>query len=182
MSIVTRVCHRCKVEQPIDQFYIEAEARASIRHGKKRKMPCRKCQQKYAAERRAPRQAIADKIKMDAGCMDCGLRPKYAQVLEFDHRPDEIKLFHVSDRISTGTMEDMLAEIAKCDVVCANCHRIRTVEKNQFGQDRGTTRTRMKQVYKDRLAGLGHIWDPAEIAAATPPQLANQLELDLFAA
>jgi hypothetical protein len=124
---------------------------------------------------------MADKIKMDAGCMDCGLKPKYAQVLEFDHRPDEAKLFHISDRMVSGTVEDLLAEIAKCDVVCANCHRIRTVEKNQFGQDLGAVRVRMAQVYKDRLAGFGHIWDNTEIVAATPP-LPNQLELDLFAA
>jgi len=182
MSIVTRVCHRCKVEQPIDQFYVEAEARASARRGKKTKQPCRTCNQRYQAERRAPRQAIVDKIKAESGCMDCGLHPKYPQVLEFDHRPDEKKLFHISDRMTNGTIEDLLAEIAKCDIVCANCHRVRTVEKNQFGQDRGTVRTRMKQVYKDRLAGLGHIWEDSKVATATRSELTNQLELDLFAA
>jgi len=182
MSIVTRTCHRCKVEQPLDQFYVEAEARATVRRGKRHTMPCRGCQQRYQAERRAPRQAIADKIKMDAGCMDCGLRPKYAQVLEFDHRPDEDKLFHISDRMVSGTVEDLLAEIAKCDIVCANCHRIRTVDKNQFGQDLGATRARKAQVYKDRLAGIGHIWENSPAAMADPSKHPDQLELDLFAA
>lgn len=125
---------------------------------------------------------MADKIKMDAGCMDCGLRPEYAQVLEFDHRPDEVKLFHVSDRMVTGPVEDLLAEIAKCDVVCANCHRVRTVTKNQFGQSRGSTRTSMAQVYKDRLAGIGHIWEDSATAMADPSKHPDQLELDLFAA
>jgi hypothetical protein len=125
---------------------------------------------------------MADKIKMDAGCMDCGLRPEYAQVLEFDHRPDEVKLFHVSDRMVTGPVEDLIAEIAKCDVVCANCHRIRTVTKNQFGQSRGSARTSMAQVYKDRLAGIGHIWENSETAMADPSKHPDQLELDLFAA
>lgn len=182
MSIVTRTCHRCKVEQPIDQFYVEAEARARVRRGKRLNMPCRGCQQRYQAQRRAPRQAIADKIKMDAGCMDCGLRPEFAQVLEFDHRPDEEKLFHISDRMVSGTVEDLLNEIGKCDVVCANCHRIRTVTKNQFGQSMGSTRTNMKQVYKDRLAGLGHIWEDSITAMADPSKHPDQLELDLFAA
>lgn len=182
MSIVTRICGRCKVAQPLDQFYIESEARATVRRGKKTKQPCRSCNQAYVAKRRAPRQAIADKIKMDAGCMDCGLRPEYAQVLEFDHRPDEVKLFHISDRMASGEVEDLLAEIAKCDIVCANCHRIRTVIKNQFGQALGTTRVRMGQVYKDRAAGIGHIWTDAEVVAVNPPRVPNQLELDLFAA
>lgn len=181
MSIVTRVCGRCKVEQPIDQFYVEAEARASARYGKKRKMPCRSCNQRYAAERRAPRQALCDKIKMEAGCMDCGLKPKYSQVLEFDHRPDEEKLFHISDRMMSGTIDDLLAEIAKCDVVCANCHRIRTVEKNQFGQDFGSVRVRSAQVFKDRLAGLGHIWEEAEPPVHSQPAGPEVLQLELFA-
>ena len=182
MSIVTRTCHRCKVDQPIDQFYVEAEARATVRRGKKHKMPCRSCNQAYSAKRRAPRQEYVDKVKAEAGCMDCGLHPEYSQVLEFDHRPDEVKLFHISDRMGSGTMEDFIAEIAKCDIVCANCHRIRTVIKNQFGQALGETRTRMKQVYKDRVAGMGHIWEDAEVAAASPSSFPNQTELDLFAA
>lgn len=182
MSIVTRTCHRCKVEQPIDQFYVEAEARAKVRRGKKINMPCRGCNQRYQAERRAPRQAIVDQIKAESGCMDCGLHPEYSQVLEFDHRPDEDKKFHISDRMATGTLEELMAEIAKCDIVCANCHRVRTVIKNQFGQSLGETRTRMKQVYKDRLAGMGHIWNDAEVSAANPSAFPDQLELDLFAA
>jgi hypothetical protein len=45
--------------------------------------------------------------------------------MDFDHRPDEEKLFDVG----TGLLyskEKVLAEIAKCDLICACCHRIRT--------------------------------------------------------
>ena len=107
--------------------------------------------------------------------MDCGLHPEYPQVLEFDHRPEEDKRFHISDRMASGTMEDLIAEIAKCDIVCANCHRIRTVIKNQFGQDFGATRVNMRQVYKDRASGIGHIWDDAAVSAANPPSFPDQL-------
>lgn len=114
--------------------------------------------------------------------MDCGLHPEYSQVLEFDHRPDEDKKFNISDGMVVGTMEDLISEIAKCDIVCANCHRIRTVIKSQFGQDYGASRTKMTQVHKDRLAGLGHIWEYSAVAEANPSKLAGQLELDIFAA
>lgn len=182
MSIITRTCGRCKVERPIDMFYVEAEARASIRRGRKHKMPCRQCQREAQQKRRAPRQEYVDKIKAERGCMDCGLHPKYSQVLEFDHRPDEDKKFHISDGMIAGTMEDLIIEINKCDVVCANCHRVRTAIKNQFAQAFGTTRVRMGQVNKDRLAGLGHLWDDAEIAAVNPSSFPGQEELGLFAA
>jgi hypothetical protein len=183
MTLVTRVCGRCKVAQPLDQFYVDAEARASARHGKQKKMPCRSCNQAYAAQRRAPRQEYVDKLKAESGCMDCGLHPEYSQVLEFDHRPGEVKLFHISDRMTAGSFESLKAEIAKCDIVCANCHRIRTVKKNQFAQDLGSTRVRMGQVYKDRAAGIGHIWEDSQVAAATAPSsFPGQIQLDLFVA
>jgi hypothetical protein len=69
--------------------------------------------------------------KCQVGCMDCGYND-IADVLEFDHRPDEVKLFEVGKADLYG-WEMILAEIKKCDVVCANCHRIRTVKRrDQF--------------------------------------------------
>ena len=63
-------------------------------------------------------------------CADCGRRyPHY--VMDFDHRPGEKKCFNVS--IAAGqprlSWAKLAAEIAKCDVVCANCHRERTHQR-----------------------------------------------------
>lgn len=67
------------------------------------------------------RQAVID--AKDVPCMDCGIKyPSY--VMDFDHRED--KLFDVSRGVNDYGMKKLLAEIAKCDVVCANCHRFRT--------------------------------------------------------
>lgn len=56
-------------------------------------------------------------------CADCGeVYPPY--VMDFDHVRGE-KKFTISQALD-GETEDLLAEIAKCDVVCANCHRERT--------------------------------------------------------
>jgi hypothetical protein len=53
--------------------------------------------------------------------------------MDFDHRPGETKCFNLS--IAAGqtrlSWEKMEAEIAKCDVVCANCHRERTHQRKQ---------------------------------------------------
>lgn len=63
-------------------------------------------------------------IKLASGCMDCGYAKNY-EALDFDHRPGMIKIADIS--VMLGSSEQrLLAEIAKCDVVCANCHRIRT--------------------------------------------------------
>jgi hypothetical protein len=60
----------------------------------------------------------------DVPCADCGRRfPPY--VMDFDHRGAE-KAGNIAEMVSTATTVALLAEIGKCDVVCANCHRERT--------------------------------------------------------
>lgn len=65
----------------------------------------------------------------------------------------------VIHRMTSGNIEDLKREIAKCDIVCANCHRIRTVTKNQFGATFGGRRVAPRQILRDRANGLSHIWD-----------------------
>jgi hypothetical protein len=76
------------------------------------------------ANRRIVRPLI-DAIK-DRPCADCGLRfPPIC--MDFDHRDPTTKLENVSILYGNGAAwERIRAEIDKCDVVCANCHRIRT--------------------------------------------------------
>lgn len=56
-------------------------------------------------------------------CTDCGERDTI--VLEFDHVRGR-KLFGISYLKRMGSLEQMVIEIAKCEVVCANCHKRRT--------------------------------------------------------
>lgn len=56
-------------------------------------------------------------------CADCGVSYPYF-VMDFDHRDD--KQFTISRPTSYHNIGQLMAEIAKCDIVCANCHRIRT--------------------------------------------------------
>jgi hypothetical protein len=63
--------------------------------------------------------------KEDKGCADCRNRyPHY--MLEFDHRPEHKKLGNIYSVLKKYGNEKAWEEIAKCDVVCANCHKHRT--------------------------------------------------------
>jgi hypothetical protein len=45
-------------------------------------------------------------------------------VLDFHHRDEDFKEHKICDMVHRGfTLAKILAEIAKCDVLCANCHR-----------------------------------------------------------
>lgn len=66
----------------------------------------------------------------DKPCLDCGVKyPWY--VMQFDHREDEIKIAPVSTLLTLKGLPAALEEIKKCDLVCSNCHAIRTWNRIQ---------------------------------------------------
>lgn len=57
-------------------------------------------------------------------CLDCGIKyPSY--VMDFDHVSDN-KIRSISQLANQGARNKLLVEIRKCELVCANCHRVRT--------------------------------------------------------
>jgi hypothetical protein len=53
--------------------------------------------------------------------------------MDFDHRPGEKKRFNLANTNSQAwrSFQNIQAEIATCDVVCANCHRERTHQRRK---------------------------------------------------
>jgi hypothetical protein len=108
---------------------------------------CRTCHRAYTKEHyKANRSKYIEKAKLrnieqskvnasflieylkNHPCVDCG--EDDIVVLEFDHQQD--KLATVSELSREGySLAKLRAEINKCEVVCANCHRRRTAK--QFG-------------------------------------------------
>ncbi len=57
-------------------------------------------------------------------CTDCGKKyPHY--VMDFDHVRG-IKVIPVSKMITNGSIARITEEVKKCELVCSNCHRVRT--------------------------------------------------------
>ena len=67
------------------------------------------------------------KIKSKSGCVDCGFNEHFI-ALQFDHLPQFEKIDHVS-KLACKSKKLMLEEVEKCEVVCANCHAIRTFKR-----------------------------------------------------
>jgi hypothetical protein len=100
---------------------------------------CKPCRQAYKQEhyannkqayldnRTQQREKIQQAIReaKNVPCADCGVRYPY-YVMDFDHRDPSEKLFDISKCDRLGGFRQLEIEIAKCDVVCANCHRERT--------------------------------------------------------
>lgn len=91
------------------RYYRENQERIQLVKNRKRNLARRRVQE----------------IKESTPCADCGIQYPY-YVMDFDHRPGTGKMFDISDMGLVSSVEVLLAEVAKCDVVCANCHRHRT--------------------------------------------------------
>ncbi len=85
--------------------------------------------EKYAARknRRDRRYYWLNKYKVSKGCNACGY-DKHPVSLDFDHIDPSIKSFTIARRIDLSTLKTLFQEIRKCQVLCANCHRIKTHE------------------------------------------------------
>lgn len=82
----------------------------------------------YHAKRYKDKQEELIKLR-SAPCTDCkNTYPYY--VMEFDHVPERgPKKFTIS--YGANLKKSFQEELAKCDLVCANCHAIRTWERKQ---------------------------------------------------
>ena len=74
------------------------------------------------------RQYVREQKESNA-CMDCGVRYPY-YVMEYDHTEDN-KIKSVANITSNGSLNQVIEEISKCDLVCSNCHKARTWKRMQ---------------------------------------------------
>ncbi len=128
-----RSCGRCAEQLPRSSFN---------RYGGDLQHWCRECFKEYqrtrrdlnrvqvaaaTARRRKRAQAQVRVYLTDRECLDCDERDPV--VLEFDHVSPG-KTGTVSELTYRGADEERLAaELARCDVVCASCHRLRTATR-----------------------------------------------------
>lgn len=120
-----KTCRDCGIELPLSEFYKNRNVRDGYLN------QCKKCTVgRYGPGRsaRAKRDRLYfQQIKLERGCADCGYREN-AVALDFDHLPGTEKKYRVA--CMAGVSRALIdAEIAKCEVVCANCHRIRTANR-----------------------------------------------------
>lgn len=71
----------------------------------------------------AEKRAYLHEVKSQP-CADCGGTFPPC-VMDLHHRDEGEKLFNVGLSVGSVGWERLREEVAKCDVVCANCHRIR---------------------------------------------------------
>lgn len=140
LLLYMKVCVTCRQQKPDEEF---------SRKGKGLQSSCKLCVAEYhrryyarnkvqymaknrrnKMRQRARLRAILWEVKQRP-CLDCG-GIFHPWVMELDHRDGTNKVAAVGRLVGRGcTDEQLLLEIDKCDVVCANCHRMRTYNRLQ---------------------------------------------------
>lgn len=80
--------------------------------------------QKWYKDHYQKMKEIANRAKM-VPCADCGVQYN-PWIMQFDHRDIHAKKFTIGKTGKMSSEKRLIEEIAKCDVVCANCHCDRT--------------------------------------------------------
>lgn len=97
-----------------------------------RRRKCCFCYRKTKNALKIRRRGWIDEYKAERGCLICGNLD--SRVLDFHHKNGDEKEFVIADfYYHQYSMEKVEAEIRKCDVMCANCHRILHFENRKNG-------------------------------------------------
>ncbi len=138
------MCTRCNETKSIDEFYFKNKKL------NKKRSDCKECceasrnskehYEKYKLEYNARtkkrkeylltiNRVMLMEYLSKHHCVECG--ESNPIMLEFDHLDRTKKSKGISAMMSDYTWEQILEEINKCEVVCANHHKLRTAK--QFG-------------------------------------------------
>lgn len=130
-----KLCGRCGYRKPLACFHRRGNGHQSI---------CIDCRKAVDAERWKATPGVHREIRKarllriaewaralkDGPCLDCGGRFHF-RAMQWDHVSGD-KSDAISELVRKGRPKKViLAEIAKCELVCANCHAVRTYLREQ---------------------------------------------------
>ena len=117
-NVFMKQCRYCDKFYPEDAFGVAKTMPNKVFRRRK----CRHCY-------RDTKQALINKCltwlneyKKLHGCQRCKISDP--RVLDFHHKKGEDKLFTIASFRRAVSFDRVKAEVLKCEIVCANCHRI----------------------------------------------------------
>lgn len=128
------VCYKCGADKPVSEFRSQQKRTRSL---------CLVCSRKYGKEyyqthraeaiaralRSKKRYILLMRKLKEKPCADCQHKFPY-YVMDFDHISND-KVSEIASLVARGYWKRAIAEMKKCEVVCSNCHRVRTHERKQ---------------------------------------------------
>lgn len=126
----------CGVQQPLSQFHRLADGYQRWCKAYRRRAGDSQYHASVRERRKLQRAGREDRLvarmrALKAGpCDDCGGQ-FHPAALSFDHRPGTQKIRDLATLAGRGLTGLFERELPKCDVVCANCHAVRTFRRRE---------------------------------------------------
>ena len=146
-----KICSKCKLTKLETEYFVKDKKKGRLHaeckncYREHRKVYYQEHYQKYGDEYRLRAKKRRDIIRADLKsrmkkylcdkkCEMCGEND--IVVLDFDHIIPKNKSFSIASGIRNGkNWDDILKEIKKCRILCANCHRRVTAKQNDWYRD-----------------------------------------------
>lgn len=128
-----KACRGCQQEKSNEDYYWLGPKKNCF------STRCKQCDAKYKKasyqkhrEKRIAQSANRKKLFLlefrkfkEKPCIDCSIQ-YHPAAMHWHHKPGLPKVNNVGTLVNQGKREAALAEIAKCELLCANCHAVRT--------------------------------------------------------
>lgn len=129
----TQVCSKCEKNKPVSNFHRRLDGYQYICKACKKPVDAAVYEKNRPSNRRRayPRKPDIERLrtyKESNPCADCGHKFHFA-AMDFDHLPGTVKLGGVGSLVQKESWAVVEREIAKCELVCSNCHRVRTYDR-----------------------------------------------------
>lgn len=114
-------CNTCLEDKSSAEFYKHTGRSKDGLYGH-----CKVCAKDRGTKRRLRRRAKIEALKLKLGCCQCGYKD-HPHALQWDHIDPSTKSDNVPQYYAGG-LKRLFKEIRKCQVLCANCHSIKSVK------------------------------------------------------
>lgn len=118
-------CKYCGEEKEETSFHVAATVKGKTY----RRLKCNDCYRETKNKLKKEKRAWLVEEKKKMSCADCGCNDH--RVLQF-HHPNDDKEGNVGDMISRYSLDNVKKEMAKCEILCANCHMIKHYEERNL--------------------------------------------------
>lgn len=115
METYMKTCTKCQQTKPTTDFYAQTDRKNGASY-------CKSCFNSYCQERWTKRKLKAISY-LGGCCRDCGYSSHHA-ALQFHHIDPTTKEF-MWNKMRLLSWAKTVAELDKCELLCANCHAIR---------------------------------------------------------
>lgn len=121
-----KTCNTCKERKELSEFHKRGGKRKSLQAN------CKSCDIEKTKAHRKRMRTLVGRWKMQKGCSHCNFKAVSQYQLDLDHIDPKTKTNKGNSRAiePSWSLKRIKEELSKCQVLCKNCHALKTFTNN----------------------------------------------------